>query len=201
MQEHTANQRPISPAQIILGHHLRSTVPVPLSTFDHKWKDMGEGNEVPKDIGKRSLQPLSVGDQVWIQDPVTGKWKKMGLVIGAAGRNYPMEGFTGATSGRDEREHQRSAVTFSNEDSVHEFYFEDPPSTGDRNLVRRGHRIEGHIKVLEEGIDKYLSCILFNCQRCTNRWRHNLRMPRTIILVLDVDTVHCNKRRSKYCVH
>ena len=81
-----------SPAQLLLGRQLRSGVPVPgdelrisqhwTSHLGMREKEMARRGEILRDETKfsRTLPKLSVGQLVRVQDPVTKRWDRTGVV-------------------------------------------------------------------------------------------------------------------------
>ena len=81
-----------SPAQLLLGRQLRSGVPVPSNELrisqhwtehlERRQREMARRGEALQESSKyrRLLPKLSVGDAVRIQDPVTKRWDRTGVV-------------------------------------------------------------------------------------------------------------------------
>ena len=82
-----------SPAQVLYGHHLRSCVPAHPKSFSQEWQAKTEecdrrAAERAADVAARydcharPLPRLSIGQQIRIQDPVSHRWDKVGVVMG-----------------------------------------------------------------------------------------------------------------------
>ena len=87
----------LSPAEILYGAPLRSIVPAKLKYFKEDWQnkfdkwDASLSNlqvAAETEYNKRAkhLNPLKIGQHVRIQDHITKKWLRSGLIIGV-GRN------------------------------------------------------------------------------------------------------------------
>ena len=83
----------LSPAQIIYGHPLRSAVPIHRDTFCKKWQkkfndydacynQAHSQNEERYNLRSRALRPLHIGTQVRVQNPISKRWDRDGVVIG-----------------------------------------------------------------------------------------------------------------------
>ena len=86
-----------SPAQVVLGHPLRSCVPAHHRSFAPEWQqsaaqcdqkgaDIRRKAEETYNRSVKSLPPLKVADEVRMQDPITKQWDRTGVVVGV-GRN------------------------------------------------------------------------------------------------------------------
>ena len=85
-----------SPAQVLFGHPLRSGVPTHHRAFAPEWQRAAEVCEKAAELQEkasayydRSTRPLSqltVGRRVAIQDPSTGRWDRVGVVVGVGRR-------------------------------------------------------------------------------------------------------------------
>ena len=83
----------LSPAQILYGHPLRSAVPVHRDTFCKKWQEKFNDydacynqahsqNEERYNLRSRALRPLHVGTQVRVQNQISKRRDRDGVVIG-----------------------------------------------------------------------------------------------------------------------
>ena len=81
-----------SPAQILFGHPLRSSVPAHHRAFAAEWQrstdecdtrasDMREQAKARHDVSARSLRPLRIGSIVDIQDVSTKRWDRTGVIV------------------------------------------------------------------------------------------------------------------------
>ena len=82
-----------SPAQIVFGHPLRSCVPAHRRSFAKEWQTSEEicdkraaeqRAQIEEQYNKsaKSLTPVKIGTSVRLQGPVTGRWDKVGVVVG-----------------------------------------------------------------------------------------------------------------------
>lgn len=80
-----------SPAVILYGHPVQDMVPAHRRSFDKAWQpstatseSIAEANQTKVqeyyNAGAHALQPLSVGDQVAVQDPVSNRWSHYGVI-------------------------------------------------------------------------------------------------------------------------
>ena len=111
----TPNHAGCSPAQILFGHALRSCVPAHASSFLQVWHDKADEydrriatrHEATKslyDSHARPLPPLNLEDCVRIQDPVTKRWDKAGIVMGVGrSRDYHVKLPSGRVLWRNRR--------------------------------------------------------------------------------------------------
>ena len=89
-----------SPNEIVFGRNVRSTVPVHHSSFDEKWKKSAdeidsqnaritEKAKAYYDRMAHDLKPIAVGTKVRVQDAISKKWDKVGVVTDVGNRrNY-----------------------------------------------------------------------------------------------------------------
>ena len=81
-----------SPAQIVFGHSLRSTVPAHHTSFDTEWStasdrldqrapDLREAAMSTYNRRSKPLGPLQLGTTVCVQDPQTKLWDKIATII------------------------------------------------------------------------------------------------------------------------
>ena len=89
-----------SPAQVLFGRRLRTAVPAHRRAFTPEWQAADEEcdaklsaererNEWYYNRSSRALPPLRIGTAVRIQDHETGRWNKVGIVVGTGKhRNY-----------------------------------------------------------------------------------------------------------------
>lgn len=93
-----------SPAEIMFGRQQRSIVPCPpdalirpTSKEDEKWIEqcdkLEEKRRVHFDSRTKSLEELSIGDRVAIQDPVSKRWIKKGEIIESGHRRRYLVAF------------------------------------------------------------------------------------------------------------
>lgn len=89
----TPNYAGRSPAQVLYGQALRSCVPAHVSAFDQVWQQQADDYDrriaahadaikAGYDSHARPLPPLKLEDYVRIQDPVSKRWDKTGVVMG-----------------------------------------------------------------------------------------------------------------------
>ena len=89
----TPREGGLSPAQILLGHPLRSAVPAHRAAFSDKWQKTANEYDARRsrvhaqheeryNTQSRSLQPLHIGAEVRVQHPTTKKWDRVGVIIG-----------------------------------------------------------------------------------------------------------------------
>ncbi|XP_043223982.1 uncharacterized protein K02A2.6-like [Amphibalanus amphitrite] len=82
-----------SPAQIVFGHPIRSWVPAHRSAFAPEWQLRADDcdaraardrlqREQHYNSSARSLPPLKIGADVRLQDPISKRWDKVGVIIG-----------------------------------------------------------------------------------------------------------------------
>ena len=87
----------LSPAQMVFGHPIRSTVPAHQSSFGPQWQKPFEDakESASKQAGSardrynqraHALPPLQQGQDVRVQDPSTKRWTKQGIVISCGRR-------------------------------------------------------------------------------------------------------------------
>ena len=83
----------LSPAQILFGHPLRSVVPAHRQSFASKWQKTADEqdaicrqeharNEERYNRQPSPLPQLRIGSQVRLQNPITKKWDRVGVIIG-----------------------------------------------------------------------------------------------------------------------
>ena len=83
----------ISPAQILFGHPLRSVVPAHRQSFASKWQKTADEQDAScrqadaqnEERYNRQFRPLShlhIGTQVRLQNPITKKCDRVGVIIG-----------------------------------------------------------------------------------------------------------------------
>ena len=86
-----------SPAQVLFGHPLRSGVPTHHRAFAAEWQRAAEVCEEraavahEKAVGyynssARRLPQLKIGSRVDLQDPATGLWNRVGVIVGVGQR-------------------------------------------------------------------------------------------------------------------
>ena len=82
-----------SPAQVVLGHPLRSCVPAHHRSFAPEWQTSAERcdqkraenreqTEGTYNRSARPLPPLKIADEVRLQDPISKRWDRIGVVVG-----------------------------------------------------------------------------------------------------------------------
>ena len=82
----------LSPAKIVFGSPLRSCVPAHRSTFAAKWKERmdqldnflrKDGRRVKELYDRQShpLRPIAMGKHVRVQDHMSGKWDRCGIIV------------------------------------------------------------------------------------------------------------------------
>ena len=90
----------LSPAEILYGAPLRSIVPAKLKYFKEDWQNKFDKCDAAlsnlqvaaeTEYNKRAkhLNPLKIGQQVRIQDHITKKWLRSGLIIGVGRKRLP----------------------------------------------------------------------------------------------------------------
>ena len=111
-----------SPSQLMLGRHIRTTLPVLPSTLEPSWPDRESvllRDQATKESyaehynhrhGVRPLQPLQPGERVVMKNDNQKGWKQSGVISGAADtpRSYVVQTETGTT--RRNRRHLQPAV-------------------------------------------------------------------------------------------
>ena len=156
----------LSPAEILYGAPLRSIVPAKLKYFKEDWQnkfdkwDAALSNlqvAAETEYNKRAkhLNPLKIGQHVRIQDHITKKWLRSGLIIGVGrNRDYHIKLSTGRVCWRNRRfirplptegGDPKEEMMTSDERHVH---FEDevfPPSPTSRRSVRQ-KRFPNHLR-------------------------------------------------------
>ncbi|XP_043200358.1 uncharacterized protein LOC122369578 [Amphibalanus amphitrite] len=86
-----------SPAQVLFGHPLRSGVPTHHRAFAPEWQraaavceekaaELQEQVVRRYDESTRRLSPLKIGSRVDLQDPATGRWNRIGVIVGVGQR-------------------------------------------------------------------------------------------------------------------
>ncbi|XP_064100829.1 uncharacterized protein K02A2.6-like [Macrobrachium nipponense] len=89
----TPNYAGRSPAQILYGQALRSCVPAHASSFKQEWQAKAEeydrrvascsqAAKIRYDSHAHPLAPLKLDDNVRIQDPISKRWDKTGVIMG-----------------------------------------------------------------------------------------------------------------------
>ena len=92
----TPGQTGYSPAQILFGSPMRTLVPAHHRIFDKKWLEIAaehdrkitklrEKEKTAYDQHSKDLPKLTVGDDVRVQDALTKKWDRVGVIV-AVGR-------------------------------------------------------------------------------------------------------------------
>ena len=82
-----------SPAQVVLGHPLRSCIPAHHRSFAPEWQSSAAQCDRKKaDIRRKTeetynrsaalLPPLMIADEVRVQDPLSKRWDRIGVVVG-----------------------------------------------------------------------------------------------------------------------
>ncbi|KAF0300867.1 uncharacterized protein FJT64_000353 [Amphibalanus amphitrite] len=86
-----------SPAQVLFGHPLRSGVPTHHRAFASEWQraaavceekaaELQEQAVRRYNNSTRRLSALTLGSRVGIQDPTTGRWNRIGVIVGVGQR-------------------------------------------------------------------------------------------------------------------
>lgn len=86
-----------SPAQVLFGHPLRSSVPAHHRSFAAEWQrkadecdtratEMREQVKARHDASAHPLHPLRIGNVVDIQDFTTRRWDRTGVIVGIGSR-------------------------------------------------------------------------------------------------------------------
>ena len=156
----------LSPAEILYGAPLRSIVPAKLKYFKEDWQnkfdkwdaalsDLQVAAETEYNKRAKHLNPLKIGQHVRIQDHITKKWLRSGLIIGVGrNRDYHIKLPSGRVCWRNRRfirplptegGDPKEEMMTSNERHVH---FEDevfPPSPTSRRSVRQ-KRFPDHLR-------------------------------------------------------
>ena len=89
----TPGSRGQSPAAIVFGCDMKSTVPVHHKNFDRKWKNILDATDKKlaedklkfkkyHDRGTKSLEELKMGEDVRLQNPITKLWDEVGIIVG-----------------------------------------------------------------------------------------------------------------------
>ena len=104
-----------SPAQVVFGHPIRSTLPVSRRSFAPEWQaaaadcdakaaEVQNGTENYYNLRSKSLPPLKIGTQVRLQDPVSKKWDRVGTIVGVGSwRDFHVKMPGGAVFWRNRR--------------------------------------------------------------------------------------------------
>ena len=104
-----------SPAQVLFGHSLRSCVPAHRSSYASQWLGKTEESEQRAatrsqaarkayDSRARPLASLPIGENVRVQDPISKRWDKVGVVVEAGpSRAYMVKTQAGRTLRRNRR--------------------------------------------------------------------------------------------------
>jgi hypothetical protein len=110
-----------SPAEMIFGTPLRSTVPTHHMVLSKEWQDLADLTDATlptsTKLNLRQLKPLHPGDKCWIQDPSTKRWSSIGHIIQARQRNYTVKMPSGRILWRNRR-HIRACVE-GDEETTH----------------------------------------------------------------------------------
>lgn len=87
----TPRESGLSPAEIVFGHPIRSIIPAHRSTFAPRWtNEMIERDHHAAaqakakkyyDVGTHPLAPLTIGTECRVQNPISKKWDRVGVVI------------------------------------------------------------------------------------------------------------------------
>ena len=91
--DRVALEERLSPAQILFGHPLRSVVPAHRQSFASRWQKTADEqdascrqaharNEERYNRQSRPLPQRCIGTQVRLQNPITKKWDRVGVIIG-----------------------------------------------------------------------------------------------------------------------
>ena len=83
----------LSPAEILYGSQIRSIVPATFRTYADSWKEkfdswdkkavkLKKGEEEYYNKQAKPLPPLKIGQKVRLQDAVTRKWDRSGIIVG-----------------------------------------------------------------------------------------------------------------------
>lgn len=104
-----------SPAQVLFGHPLRSTVPTHHRSFaperqhaadvcDAKPSRLRQQDKERHDATARTLPVLRIGSSVDMQDHVSGRWDRMGVIVGVGKRrDYLVKMGSGRTLWRNRK--------------------------------------------------------------------------------------------------
>ena len=87
----------LSPAEILYGTPIRSMIPAKIKCYSDAWKEkikkldqavatLKKNEKEYYDKSTKSLKPLHIGQEVLIQNHVTKRWDRQGLIVGI-GRN------------------------------------------------------------------------------------------------------------------
>ena len=104
-----------SPAQILFGHPLRSSVPAHRRAFAAEWQrkadecdtratELREQAKTRHDASAHPLRPLHIGNVADIQDVTTKRWDRTGTIVGIGSRRtYLIKMVSGRTLWRNRR--------------------------------------------------------------------------------------------------
>ena len=104
-----------SPAQVVFGHPIRSWVPAHRNAFAPEWQQRADecDAKVARDRLQReqhynasanTLTPLKIGTDIRLQDPVSKRWDKVGVIVGVGyKRDYHVKLPSGRVMWRNRR--------------------------------------------------------------------------------------------------
>ena len=159
----------LSPAQILFGHPIRSIIPAHHSSFDRKWTDIMDNRDriVPEQREKsrrryderaHPLKPFVIGEKVRVQDHVSKRWDKTGIIISTGPhRDYRIKFPSGRVYWRNRRfikpdyssveEAVPRSVTINPTPAIiNEHPLPDPPVTPSSSRRRRKQQHEGPLR-------------------------------------------------------
>ena len=105
----------LSPAEMVFGHNIRSIIPAHHKAYARKWQDvmdrceMAAGEEKRKakqryDGRSKELKPMENGSHVRVQNPMTKRWDKRGVIIHVGQhRDYRVKLLSGRVYWRNRR--------------------------------------------------------------------------------------------------
>ena len=110
----TPRENGFSPAEMVLGHSLRSIIPAHRTSYATRWQSVMEARERQATIdasvkfryneNARPLAPLSIGAHVRIRDPASKFWDRVGVVVGVGRyRSYRVKFANGSVLWRNRR--------------------------------------------------------------------------------------------------
>lgn len=136
-----------SPAQVLFGHPLRSTVPAHHRSFAPEWQRAADVCDAKAsllrrqakerhDATARTLTVLRIGSYVDVQDHVSGRWDRMGVIVGVGKRrDYLVKMGSGRTLWRNRkflRRHRPMVPASITPSSQHPVEAESSSGTGDQ---------------------------------------------------------------------
>ena len=137
-----------SPAQIVFGHPIRSWVPAHRNAFASEWQHQADEcdakaaqdrlqREQHYNLSAHTLTPLKIGANIRLQDPISKRWDKVGIIVGVGyKRDYHIKLPSGRVLWRNRR-FLRIAHTPSSTDGSSPAENNEPPTLADTAPQRR----------------------------------------------------------------